>query len=391
MDGHVEINGRRIAIAGLDTEGGLLFEPRAFWSAGSIAIDAEEMAIGAPQVIAFPRRDFRNGARYPIVLTRLSILPHNYALADYDPADAEGTAYQAAMSAIHAAKIRISAPFRQDYTRASRQILTGYAPRPTTGPLMQALVTPAPLYASSMFGVSRLRFDKPLLLANKAAVRFDLSSPTIANAIAPAISTGSQINTRVTWHEEDPDSFFGGAARSKQVNLGWAALPYWRSSDAFGFNAGPVVTEFDIQQSFRAMDFLKQNPIRAGVARVREVSVYIDQIDYDDAVQSSALPQVPGSPVAELCARIPCRARTEIGGTGEWWWRPGAPLALVLTDQTPALVYDLPKPIVLSPGDALDIDIEVPGPVLLDTDPDVIATPIYQFSAAVSGFAVIEG
>jgi hypothetical protein len=159
--------------------------------------------------------------------------------------------------------------------------------------------------------------------------------------------------------------------------------------DGFGgatiYPAGST-TPIDIQQTFTASEYTKQDPLRgrAGTRTVRAINVHINQILFDDKAQFPSYPNVPGSPITPLGLRIPCQARCRGGGSGEWWWRPNAPLALVFNEITPARVYDLPSPITLEDGDCLDVVIRTPprrGSI----------TPRYQIGVAFTGYAVIKG
>ena len=132
----------------------------------------------------------------------------------------------------------------------------------------------------------------------------------------------------------------------------------------------------------------KQRPSRTGGSAFSAISVLLDQRLSDDDMQASVVPGIAGSPVCPLALRTPVRIRTKGGGTGTDWWKPGAPLGLVFTDVTPALVYDLPIPITLNPGDQLSVMLQLPLDVTID---DVHLTPVYQIGFAANGFAVIEG
>jgi hypothetical protein len=125
---------------------------------------------------------------------------------------------------------------------------------------------------------------------------------------------------------------------------------------------------------------------------VHGFAVQIDQIDYDDVVIDTnliaALGAPAGQPVAPLSLRTAIRARMKNGGTGNYWWRPGAPLALVCPSITPAQVYKLPVPITLVPGDNLEIELETPGPITIG---ETEINPLYQVGVALCGFAAIEG
>jgi hypothetical protein len=71
-----------------------------------------------------------------------------------------------------------------------------------------------------------------------------------------------------------------------------------------------------------------------------------------------------------------------------WWWRPGAPLALVFDAQTPGLVYDLTHEITLEPGDTLALEMTFPPSAFGGENPQLI--PVHV-GVALNGYSPIEG
>ncbi len=97
---------------------------------------------------------------------------------------------------------------------------------------------------------------------------------------------------------------------------------------------------------------------------------------------------VADQPISPLALKTPVRARMHNGGTGNWWWRPWAPLALVCPTITPAQVYDLPEPITLRPGDDLEIELQTPAPITIGL---ANVRPQYTVGVSLCGYAAIEG
>jgi hypothetical protein len=88
-----------------------------------------------------------------------------------------------------------------------------------------------------------------------------------------------------------------------------------------------------------------------------------------------------------------CRARTTNGGTNQWWWRPGAPLALVCPTITPAQVYEFEQPIVLGPGEQLEVELWAPlapSLVLLGSGGAQTVQPNYTIGLSMTGYTTIE-
>jgi hypothetical protein len=291
------------------------------------------------------------------------------------------------------AEVLVSAPFRQDYTR-QYMYGRGMAARPTADPAMQYSST---AYASALWNTVRLAFDRPLVLPNKGMLEIG-----IGNFIAPgaALGMGDVANLLLlsAWiNAEERGGILPGSSRFSEVivrpaaqvgNMPWAA-------DAWGSTPGNVAgTAIPPWGTFSGNEFLKQNPARgrAGGNVFDAINVWIDQIARDTAIQDSVVAGVAGSPVSPLALNVPCSVRTRGGGSGEYWWRPNAPLALMFNELTPALVYDLPEPITLGPGDCLDVALRLPlaATVTINAVPTTVQS-IYQIGCAFTGFAVIEG
>ncbi len=120
------------------------------------------------------------------------------------------------------------------------------------------------------------------------------------------------------------------------------------------------------------------------------MAVHMDQIGNDNALANENA-AFDGVPIAPASLRMGSRVRTTNAGSGEDWWRPGAPLALTLDTITPAAVFMLPFPITLTPGDTLDVELVIPG-----VPPPAVLPPLevqraYNVGISLNGWAAIEG
>lgn len=388
-----------IPVAGRSPAGGALYEPRGFWDIATLntaAGSTRQGPAGEINVRKLNRENFRNGARWPIILTRMVLCPVGYQLTEFDTTP-DGTAvtyHNDAISAITGAEVIIAAPQRQNYNK--RYLYSrSWVPRPTSDPNM-SLVKASP-YASSLFGVSRLAFDRPLVLPSKGALEIGVGGFIAPGAAFGVLSTPNLAPLDGWIHVEERGGIWPGSSRDKQIVVRATDHPTifpWQP-DSFGSTAGNTAQTIIPQAGmFTANEFLKQNPERgrAGGNVFEAINVFIDQITRDDAYQDSSTTDVPTSPIVPLACNVPCSARCRIGGTGEYWWRPNAPLALMFNELTPGLVYDLPIPITLTPGDCLDIALRMPwrASVLINDVPTTVS-PQYQLGVAFTGFAVIEG
>lgn len=369
-----------IAEAGRNADGGALFEPRGFWDIAQLDT-SDAVTSGEPNVVKLDREHFRNGARWPIILTRIALAPIAYLLeqqAGVAPVDA--TSYRNDGMNLGLAQVLIDAPFRQGYSK--RYIVgRGMQARPTSEPGMRYSTT---TYASGLWNVVRMGFDKPLVLPNKGAVEIGIGTYINANLAADS-SLGVYVNV------EERGGLWSGASRAavmlSRVHNANGGYPFepdaWPAFFDATINGRQTIEPYPFG-TFRAQDYIKQNPSRGGAGGIciDAINVHVPQSDYDDDLQGTA---VAGHPVTPFSLRLPCAARTRAGGTGQWWWRPNAPLGLMFNEITPAFVYDLPQPITLAPGDCLDVALQFPW---LASN---AITPKYQIGAALTGFAVIEG
>jgi hypothetical protein len=244
-------------------------------------------------------------------------------------------------------------------------------------------------YASSLFGVSRWDFDVPYFVPKRGALQLDLSvAPSSAStggdpiysAVVMTERAGARLaNFRTRPRQQlaygnvtttGPGLFYpqqGIAVPSDQFGVqafGAQSQPFW---EAGGLFPGTV---YDRQEGGRGNDY----------NQVAGYSVLIDQIDHDDDVNSV----ITGTnPISSMATRVATRARTRNGGTQEWWWREGAPLALVCPTMTPGLVKKFEEPIWLGPGEQLMVEMEAPDPI-------AGVAPIYNVGLSMCGYAVVE-
>jgi hypothetical protein len=371
----------------------LLYEPRAFWSLARVDTSQEQPR--PPFTVRLPANDFLNGEKYPVTLTKALVAPINYTFSRYSDANPLTAANfrNCGAAAVEQARVVISAPQRQYYLRnpGHPQVTT---PRPSDTPNNPGVAFGTPDYASSLWGLTRWQFDKPMIIPKLGDLEFDLSTFTV-----PPIIPGLGADPRATIHfEEAGGNLFGGNARqSQQITLrtynntlgGTPPFP----PDGFGPSnlVQSILATWPSEQRFTARRYLAENPSSDGSIPVTAFNVLIDQQVYDANIAAAVPPPNPGSVVSPLSLRLAARARMRNGGTGAWWWRQGAPLALVCPTITPAQVYDLPEPITLGPGDRLDLEVSTPGPTVITVEGEpVIVNSVYQLGVSLCGYASIE-
>ncbi len=382
---------------------GLLYEPRSLWSIANVVAGA------GLQTVRFDKRHFYNGERWPIEIRRMVLSGINYTLADtVDTGGAWAADVGANESAavINRMRIELSVPQRYHLNSKRRPLVASLAPRPRFGP------EPGSTYAtppSSLWGQCYLNFDKPLILPRTATIEWNLSAYTPFASDDGDSDQGVPVQATMLWQEEG--GLNPGSARSRRVQLqpytgdlsqpdpldkwpypadgygsgipgagaGVASTDWWGGLSRFPA-AGGENTPAPVQPATNQGSFASQESTRAGSTRLLGMRTHIDQIAYDDAyiVQNS------GNQPSPLSTRIGTQVHTVNGGSNTEWWRPGAPLCLVLDTHTPASVFELAVPITLGPGEQLEVQIEVPA-----NHPTFQTT--YHLGVAFNGFAAIEG
>lgn len=355
--------------------GGMLYEPRSLWSIQSVDMS------DAPQEVRFNREHFYNGTPYPITITRVAVMGVNYI---FQRMVGQIAPWQAATVGSRVA-ISINAPFRSHFGKFP-MVLNGFAPQPTWTPVPRNPVQ------SSLWGQCMLTPDHPLYLPRGGAMQWDISSFSSYLRDGEEEPPIPEITVHQLYQEEG--GFFAGHVRSRSFRTqeiqplgghdvfnpadGW---PYPWDIYHSPVNYANTPTTFWIPNgSFTAKEFKAQEATRDGSAKIIGLRTMIDQLDVDvDVIQ----PVAPAR-VSPLSMRMGTRIRTVSGGSDEWWWREGAPLALVFDTITPATVYKLPFPITLGPHDTLDLTLEVPANAAGDGLP-------VNIGVSLNGFAAIEG
>jgi hypothetical protein len=376
---------------------GIYCEPRALWEVFSVQSNG--------QLANRVRGDidrWRNDSRHTYKLTHLLLAPVGYVFSELDTTPVDLASFRACGSVSQLCSIKLSAPQRVPYSRIQIPF-NGFGWLPTEEPSLRGT---AQSYASGLFGLSRWAFDFDFWLPNPGTVQFDLST-WVVPGIAPAVA-GESVRHSILF-DEIPDTDTAsprlrghGRVRERRPLLaadvsgafdpllvwprGSAPLPF----DVFGSQSiGAVSPEvFPAENSFNKLLFKQQEWSQGTThSRVRGMSVAIDQISFDDLLQTAG-PPFPGQPVTPLSLRVACGARTINGGTGAEWWTYGCPLALVSPTIGPAQVHRLVEPIELAPSDSLEVVIEVPPPTLVG---QTLLAPRYNIGASLIGYAEVRG
>ncbi len=376
---------------------GLSFEPRAFWDVATV--DAiSPAAQGNEQLIVLNSANFYNAQRWPIVIDRITYAPINYLLKRYAKAGGGTPHGFFAASNIFLPRATMAVRLRTAFSNEP-MVVSMEATEPSYGGGPPSMDTER--FWSSNFGHVYYKFPKVMELPQDANIQFDLSVfDGVTNAGAPAPVAHARWAT--AFHEYLHHDLRLGGARVFGAPLAGASAT---TQSPFGEVISPVATipgnltssaTFPPQHQPTPREFDAQSPVASNsieetrISRFYGISVAIDQIDYDDNAAAALLAAAGASfQPCMLAMRIAARARTRGGGTQAWWWREGAPLALVMPTITPASVIKLARPITIAPGDQLEVELRIP-PQLPDAT-NVLAEATYSVGIGFNGHAVIAG
>ncbi len=119
----------------------------------------------------------------------------------------------------------------------------------------------------------------------------------------------------------------------------------------FGFsNAGPESRLYPPDSTFTSRDAVQQKASYDLPTNLSGMSIAVDQNELDNFTATGGY---QGSALTTTYSRI----RTRNGGTGNYWWRDGAPLAICTPTITPASVSCLKRPMALQPGEGFKLTI----------------------------------
>lgn len=389
-------------------EGGVWYEPRSLWSVSSQVPRAGEYLTG----VSFERNHYSNPGPYPIIINRIAIAAINYpyrvaptGLSNFVPNDSGTEILNSAT------RFKWGSPQRQNYSR-NGVVTASLRPKPTA--------EPSPRDGSgTLYGQCRLNFEKPLYLPRTGSITTALTSiqdfsydPPGGGARINVLQNAgiTSLNAHIVYLEAG--GYFAGSSRAKRVQVmvsraagGAAAVPQ-QNEDGWPWplppnlqnpTAGNGVPFFPPQGNFSAAEFDRQEATRSGSTKVLGVSVAIDQIAYNAAwlaAPFSGIGITPGR-VAPVSQSVGCAIRvTNGGGGGASWWRPGAPISLVLDTITPAVVYDLDEAVTLQPGDAFSMDVQIPGLLFGEVTPGGTPATVasnYVLGVSLNGYAAIKG
>lgn len=374
-------------------------EPRVLWTVQRITAPASDASI-LDGLVLCPKDHFRNVHQYPITLTHMLCCGVGYTFREYEISPPTlANQIDNCSSAINRVEVLIAAPYSRYFVKRQFAI-SGLEALPTAEPGMRYVESGGEVnaYRSSLFGLCRWNFDKVLRLPRKSTIELNLSGYSLPNIGLPL----GAVHSSVCIDEATTGMFYGDVRIRNRAQLstldtqsvGGAFYPQVVDifpPDGFGHQAGQSTATFDAAGQFRAKDFNKQETNRGqAMSHYTGFAIQIDQISFDDSIQLLG-PLLDSQPIAPLSMRVGCQAKCTNGGTNQEWWRKGAPVALVCPTITPAQVHRFDVPIVLGPGEELEVQLQAPvGRELTPGSPSTLVQPNYLVGLSMAGYITIE-
>jgi hypothetical protein len=366
------------------------YEPRALWSSASVQSAAPSTSQRPGGFVDLPKEDFKNPSRWPIRLTHAIVSPVGYLYRSIETPNA--LFYDQSIAGLGRMRMQIAFPKRSWIDRIDTDVMS-FANVPTAEPSFDG----SPLdYASGLFGTSRWTFPVPYIVPRKASIEIVLSTIQTYTAVG-LTPTAVPVRASIGVHERG-GRMLGNTRWRAPTLVEYAPVP---SPGAGVWPAGPVpvlpdrwgLTQsspglqrqvFSPSQAWQASDYNRQLASRGlPYTEITGFCVALDQIDFDDAVAVNG----PPGELAPIAQRIITKGRTRDAGTGEQWWRDGAPLALVTPTMTPGFVHRFDDPVMLGPGEGLEVALQAPAPRLVG---QTTITPFYNVGVSFCGYAVVE-
>lgn len=376
-----------------------LYEPRAFWSVLQLRNDG--LAARAPTLRAmFPRNDFLNGEKYNVTLTHICLSAIGYPFEVFAPDTglipvSSNTFRNARGPVLERAKLSLAASGRYYLDQDFHALQVYGVEQPTGEPERLATGAGTQEASTRLFNVFRWYFDDLLHLPRGGTAELLLGTYGMPALAVLLSGFDPAVRTTIAF-EEARAGFWPAATRIQAPQPLLTAegavynVPAYGNEDNGTYlwpgNNNAVASP---QAQVSATEFLRQEIGGQGSpSAVSGFAVALDQLTHDDAAYAP-LALTPASKLASIGERLNVRGRNVNGGSQANWWRPDAPLSLVSPSMTTALVYKLREPIMLAPGDSLDVQLELPPPTNLGGEIGTVTTD-YQVGVSFCGSAAIQ-
>lgn len=355
---------------------GFLYEPRVLWGMGYITKVDQGNGSFYPQVqVVLPGRDsYYNGSRWPIVLTDVITLVQSPAGFPYLGDGLIGQ-IPIELSALGGARYSLGQVRGLVQPKASTESLeavdpVNYDPVPTENLIVGTGTQDLPVSRlRSVQNLARWDFDHTLMLPPAAYLELQLSGRVPTFTPTSDVPVKADVNFYSTAPDEGaqwPGStmtrtgfaigqlniptaqFYYQALQADGVNGEGDPVPF-NTLPFQGFAGGPLSQLYPPGQVFTSRQAVQQKATFNLPTRLHGFSVGFDQ----NALDVALAPNIAGP----LSTTTYVRARSRNGGTQNFWWRDGAPLAICTPSMTPATVSKLHRPLAVQPGEGFKLTL----------------------------------
>ena len=393
---------------------GYFYEPRVLWGMGLFTVVRGE---DAPVVnIVLPERDsYYNEWRWPIILTDVITLEMSPQGRVSDGGSIVGQ-LPFELGSLGSARYSLGPVRGLLRPQPSGDAVEPLSPRNPDPVALTELgftgdVTRSAIHYRSSLNTCRWDFQHALKLPPTASMELQLSGrpPTIVDT--SAIRTSMDVNffagspdqkamwpqstitrreTRLDQLTLDASRFYYSQAVQGSINVGEGGTPT-AFVPPFGIG-GAQQQLYPNHQTFTAVQANRQKANYNLPSHLTGFAVSFDQTELDAALYAAD----PTALVGPLSTTIYARARTRNGGTGNYWWRDGAPLAITTPTITPAVTHKLARPLAVGPGEGFKLTLPNLTPSALMGLPFSTTlgddTQLYQsvFYLSFCGYALVE-
>lgn len=396
---------------------GYHYEPRALWGRMLRERATTEAEVTLDRFVPFGKQDFYNSGRWPMLITHMVVMSK-----PLEAATPRGNGDDFALRPIVRPTIRIAKQGTRPFSILQNIGAIDWLGDTCSGP---KATNPGSTgtFADFSDGFNTVRWDLelPMRVPNRGMVQFDISgTPPLLFAeaadpddiitpvglrgtaqfyeVADAAqstpgNTRPNVRDMLTMSERDARAFTSDAAVTAVINLSNDALtlanPY-----------GGVPSTWDNGYGMPGKTFLK-----AQAAGNRASMLDAMQFSFLKTIADGSMAFMPTDAQAltpdiftarqNITTSLYCRAKVQQGGSNTWFWREGAPLALVMPTLTPNPVYRFPAPIELQPGEGFDVFGSIPtdglySPIEYSVGGDDLTYASHAFYVSFCGYAALK-
>lgn len=354
----------------LQPRAGYHYEPRVLWGRKILERVVPQESSAVLLETDFGVGDFYNAEPYPIVITKMLVMSQPMDRV-VPPRAGSGSQDQHAQNV----SIRVSRRGIRPLSFEMTPNKVGWLGCTNLGP-ESLIYNPEGFGTSSYFGTDTAMwdFDFPIRVLDKGAIQFDIAPlPPIVDGLPDDEYALLNVKSTAVFTEaadapqRTPGSMRANSMLQRPMSLGMfekVRTPLGAQSFVSGTNTEfgpdpfavttPAASTWNNGYGMNPVTFSRQqsSPDRASLIQGLTVSFARigsgGELSFGDTSSN------------HLAYAAVSRARTRSGGTGAWWWREGAPLAITMPSITPASVFEFKRPFILDLSDELEVQADIP-------------------------------